>query len=153
MELSSLLHPYFFWKSHTYQPCGFLFGLLQLVYLHCSTWSICPPPSADTAIPPHSCLQTSYPPFPHFISPSFVPSPSPNVSGCFSIPCASSSPHDLLRVLQWNTRGFLPRSTKLVCFILSHHVDLICIQESNLNSCSSFWMPAFSALQSDRTHY
>ena len=28
---------------HTYQQCDFLLGLLQLVYLHCSIWSIWPP--------------------------------------------------------------------------------------------------------------
>ena len=33
-----------------------------------------------------------------------------------------------------------------------HPVDLICIQESNLNSSSSFRIPGFSALRSDRTH-
>ena len=31
-------------------------------------------------------------------------------------------------------------------------IDLICIQESNLNSSSSFRIPGFSALRSDRTH-
>ena len=35
---------------------------------------------------------------------------------------------------------------------MSHPVDLICIQESNLNSSSSFRIPGFSALHSDRTH-
>ena len=44
------------------------------------------------------------------------------------------------------------RSTKLFHFVSSHHVDLICIQEFNLNSFSSFWIPGFSALRSDRIH-
>ena len=35
----------------------------------------------------------------------------------------------------------------------SHPVDLICIQESNLNSSFSFRIPGFSALRSDHTHY
>ena len=35
---------------------------------------------------------------------------------------------------------------------MSHPVDLICIQESNLNSSSSFRIPGFSTLQSDCTH-
>ena len=35
---------------------------------------------------------------------------------------------------------------------LSHPVDLICIQESNLNSSSSFRISGFSALHSDCTH-
>ena len=44
------------------------------------------------------------------------------------------------------------RSIKLLHFILSHSVDLIYIQDSNLNLSSSFQIPGFSALQSDRTH-
>ena len=57
-----------------------------------------------------------------------------------------------LSVLQWNAGGFRARSTKLLHFILSHPVDLIYIQESNLNLSSSFWIPGFSALQSHGTH-
>ena len=44
------------------------------------------------------------------------------------------------------------RSTKLLNFILSHPVDLICIQESNLNLSFSLRIPGFSALRSDCTH-
>ena len=67
--------------------------------------------------------------------------------------CASCllSPSDSLRVLQWNAGGLRARSTKLLHFLSSHPVDLICIQESNLNFSSSFWIPRFSALRSDRT--
>ena len=57
-----------------------------------------------------------------------------------------------LRVLQWNAGGLRARSTDLVHFILSHPVDPICIQESNLNLLSSFRIPGFSALRSDGTH-
>ena len=57
-----------------------------------------------------------------------------------------------LRVLQWNAGGLRARSTKLIHFILSHLVDLICIQESNLNLSSSFRIPGFSALRSHGTH-
>ena len=57
-----------------------------------------------------------------------------------------------IRVLQWNAGGLQARSTELVHFILSYPVDLICIQKSNLNSFSSFWIPGFSALRSDGTH-
>ena len=57
-----------------------------------------------------------------------------------------------LRVLQWNAVGLRARSTELLHFISSHPVDLICIQESNLNSSSSFRIPGFSALRSDSTH-
>ena len=57
-----------------------------------------------------------------------------------------------LRVLQWNAGGLRARSTELLLFISSHPVDLICIQESNLNSSSFFRIPGFSALRSDGTH-
>ena len=60
--------------------------------------------------------------------------------------------HNCLRVLQWNAGGLQARSTKLLHFISSHPVDLICIQESNLNLSSSFRIPGFSALQSHGTH-
>ena len=61
-------------------------------------------------------------------------------------------PPDSLRVLQWNAGGLRARSTELLHFLSSHPVDLICIQESNLNSSSFFRIPGFSALRSDRTH-
>ena len=55
-------------------------------------------------------------------------------------------------LLQCNDAGLRARSTELLHFLSSHPVDLICIQESNLNSSSSFRIPGFSALRSDRTH-
>ena len=61
------------------------------------------------------------------------------------------SPSDSLRVFQWHAGGLRARSTELLHF-LSHPVDHLCIQESNLNSSSSFRIPGFSALRSDRTH-
>ena len=57
-----------------------------------------------------------------------------------------------LRVLQWNAEGLRAMSTKLFHFLSTHPVDLIFIQKSNLNSSSSFQIPGFSALRSDRTH-
>ena len=68
------------------------------------------------------------------------------------MPPASSPRPDSLRVLQWNVGGLRARSTELLHFLLSHPVDLICIQESNLNSSSSFRISGFSALRSDHTH-
>ena len=59
---------------------------------------------------------------------------------------------DFRRILQWNAGGLRARSTEPLHFISSHPVDLICIQESNLNSSSSFQIPGFSALRSDGTH-
>ena len=58
---------------------------------------------------------------------------------------------DCLWVFQWNAGGLRARSTELLHFILSHPVDLICIQESNLNSFSSFRIPEFSTLRSNCT--
>ena len=62
------------------------------------------------------------------------------------------SPPESLRDLQWNAGGLRARSTELLHFLFSHLVDLICIEESNLKSSSSFRIPGFSALRSDRTH-
>ena len=49
--------------------------------------------------------------------------------------------------------GLQARSTELLHFISSCPLDLISIQESNLNLSSSFQIPGFFALRSDRTHY
>ena len=106
----------------------FLFGFIQFVYLHC----------ANAVLPPHPCLQTSYPSSAHFLSSPSAPFPLPRVPGCFSIPPAFSSSPDSLMVLQWNAGGLCARSTKLLHFILYHLVDFLCIQESNLNSSFSF---------------
>ena len=59
LELPSLLRSCFFWRSHTYQHCVFLFGLLQIVYLHFATWPIWP--SANAAPLPYPRRQASYP--------------------------------------------------------------------------------------------
>ena len=66
---------------------------------------------------------------------------------------------DSLRVLQRNAGGLRTRSTELLHFLLSHSIDHICIQQSNLNSSSSFLrssssfrIPGFSSVHSDRTH-
>ena len=123
---SWIFPPCFFWRSHTYQHCDFLLGLLQLVYLHCS---ICPP-SANASPAPHSRFQTSYPFSAHFASSPSAPAPPALHPYCFSLPPASSSPLDSLRALQWNAGGLRARSTKLILFISSHPVDLIYIQES-----------------------
>ena len=76
----------------------------------------------------------------------------PLVPGYPSAPPAFSPPSDSLRVLQWNAGGLQARSTELLHFLSSHPVDLICIQESNLNSTSFFRIPGSSALRSDVTH-
>ena len=109
------------------------------------------PPSIDAALTRHPRFQTSYPPA-HSISPFSAPSPPSLAPRRPSMPPASSPLPDSLRFLQWNAGGLRARSTELLHFLSSHPVDLICIQESNLNSSSSFWIPGFSALRSDRTH-
>ena len=109
------------------------------------------PASANAALSPHPRLQTSYPPSAHSISSPSAPSP-PSLAPGFSSAPPAPTPPDSLRVLQWNAGGLRARSTELLHFLLSHPVDLICIQESNFNSSSYFWVPGFSALHSDRTH-
>ena len=109
------------------------------------------PASSDAALSPHPRLQTSYPPSAHSISFPSAP-PPPSLAPGFSYAPPASTPPDSLRVLQWNAGGLRARSTELLHFLSSHPVDLICIQESNLNSSSSFPIPGFSALHSDRTH-
>ena len=71
---------------------------------------------------------------------------------CRNTVTPSSDSSDSLRVLQWNAGGLRARRTKLLHFLSSHPVDLICIQESNLYSFSSFRISGFSALRSNRTH-
>ena len=114
--------------------CDSLLGLLRHVYLHCTIW----PPSTDAALSPHPRLQTSYPPSAHSIFPSSASSPPSLAPGRHSTPPASSPPPNSLRVLQWYAGGIRARSTELLHFLSSHPVDLMCIQESNLNSSSSF---------------
>ena len=107
------------------------------------------PPSANAALLPHPRLQTFYPPSAHFISFPSALLPPFLTSGVL-LRLQHLLPPDFLRVLQWNARGLRARSTELLHFLSSHRIDLICIQESNLNS--SFRIPRFSALRSDRIH-
>ena len=89
---------------------------------------------------------------PHFMSLSSANLPPFLAPGCPSTPPASSPPPDSLMVFQWNAGGLRARSTALLHFLSSHSIDLFCIQEFNLNTSSSFRIPGFSALRSDRTH-
>ena len=104
----------------------------------------------------HSCPTLVSKPFiPHLLMIYLLPLPPPPPSlapGCLSAPPVSFPLHDSLRVLQWNAGGLQARSTELFHFLSSHPVDLICIQESNLNSSFSFRIPGFSVLHSDRTY-
>ena len=109
------------------------------------------PASANAALPPHPRLQTSYPPSAIIYILPLPPHHLPLLLA-FLLCLLPPLPPDSLRVLQWNAEGLRARSTELLHFLSPHPVDLICIQESNLNSSSSFWIPGFSALRSDRTH-
>ena len=60
---------------------------------------------------------------------------------------------NFLKILQWYAGSIRVRNTELQHFISPHPVDLICIQESNLNSPSSFRIPGFFALRFDGTHF
>ena len=111
--------------------------------------------SGPSLLMPHSRLLSS----PNLLSPIclfyiFSLCPLTSIPYSWLSFCASYLlfPPDSLRVLQWNAGGFRARSTELLHFVSSYPVDLICIQESNLNSSSSFRIPGFSALRCDRTH-
>ena len=92
----------------------------------------------------------SKPLIPHLPIIYLLPLPSLAPGNPSAPPAFSPPPPDSLRILQWNAGGLRARSTELLHFLSSHPVDLICIQESNLNS--SFRIPGFSALRSYRTH-
>ena len=94
----------------------------------------------------------SKPLIPHLPILYLLPLPPTTIPCSWLSLCTSSPPPDSLRVFQWNAGGLRARSTELLHFLSSNPVDLICIQESNLNSSSSFRIPGFSALHSDRTH-
>ena len=103
----------------------------------------------------HSCptlVSKPLTPIRRFCIFSLCPSIPSLAPGFPSTPPAFSSPPDSLRVLQWNAGSLRARSTELLHFLLFHPVDLICIQESNLMSSSSFQIFGFSALRSDLTH-
>ena len=110
------------------------------------------PASANTALSPHPRLQTSYLPSAHYISSPSAPHHHPLLLAIL-LHLLPPLPPDSLRVLQWNAGGLRARSTELLHFLSSHPINLICIQESNLNLSSSFRIPGFSALRSDRTHF
>ena len=109
------------------------------------------PASPTAALSPHPRLQTSYPRLPILCLLPLPPHHRPLLLAVL-LHLLPSLPTESLRVFQWNAGGLRARSTELLHFLSSHPVYLICIQESNINSSSSFWIPGFSALDSDRTH-
>ena len=119
----------------------FVLRTLQLVYLNCLTWSIwlLAPPSTSNLLSSFGLLCIF----------SFCTLP---ISSCIWSLSYSLFPPSSLGVLQRNVGGFRSRTTNLLLFILSPPVILICIQETNLNSSSSFRIPGLSVLRFDRTH-
>ena len=109
------------------------------------------PASPNAALSPHSRLQTSYHLSSYCISSLSAPPLRSLAPSCPSAPPAPLPP-DSLRILQWNAGGLRARSHELLHFLSFLPIDIICIQESNLNSFFSFRIPRFSALRSDRTH-
>ena len=100
-------------------------------------------PSANAALPPHPRLQTSYTPSAQFVySPSAPRHRLLLLAVLLHFLPPLTPPPDSLRVLQWNAGGLRARSTELLHFLPSQPVDLICIQESNLNSffTADFWI-------------
>ena len=140
----------FFWRFHTYQHCDFLFGLLQLVYLHCNLAHV-----ASLLLMQHSHPTLAFKPLILFPPTLYLLPLHPHhrlMLLAVSLYLLLSLPQpNSLRFLQWNAEGLQARSTELLHFISSHPVDLICIQESNLNLSSSFRILGFSALRSDGT--
>ena len=108
------------------------------------------PASTNAALLPH----VSKPPFPHLPIMYLLPLPPHHrlLLLAFLLRLLPPLPTESVMVLQWNAGGLRARSTELLLFLSSHPVDLICIQESNLNSSSFFRIPGFSALRSDYTH-
>ena len=137
--------PCCFWRSHTYRYIDFL---LQLVCLHCSIWPL--------LLMQHSHPSLAFKPLILFPPTLYFLPLHPHyrlmLLAVSLYLLLSLSLSDSLMVLQWNAGGLRARSTKLLYYISSHPVDLICIQESNLNLFSSFRITGFSALRSDRSH-
>ena len=104
----------FFWRSLICEHCVFLFGLFQLVYLYCSTWS--------PLLMQHSRHTLDFKPF-TFLPPTlyFLPLHPPH---CFMFLAVLLHlllilPHESLRILQWNAGGLRARNTELLHFISS----------------------------------
>ena len=137
----------FFWRSHTYQLCDFLLGLLQLVYLQCSIW-----PPLLMQHRPTLAFKSLILFLPTLYLLLLHPHHSPMLLAVSLYLLLPLLIPDSLRVLQWNAGDLRTSSTKLLHFISSHHASFVCIQEYNLNLSSSFRIPGFSALKSDHTH-
>ena len=124
------MHPCFFWKSYTYHSGSFFSGSFSL-YISTvqpgpfgSSLSIQRFCSTHVFKPPTLLLPTSY------LLPLHLPYPLMFLAVFLYL---------LLPLLTLTRSEFFNemRRSELVHFISSYPVDLICIQESNLNSSSS----------------
>ena len=114
------------------QTMGHPLRPLQFVYLHCATWPIWLS-SANAVLPPHPRLQTSYLPSAHFVSSPLHPPHRLMFLAVFL--------YLLLPLPPLIFSGFfngMPEVLELEAlnyyFISSHPDDLICIQESSLDT-------------------
>ena len=100
--------------------------------------------------PPHPQLHTAYPASASRL-PSTFESPSPQATSLVPPPTGPSS-KDSLSILQWNASGLRTKETELLHYVSLCPPDILCIQESGLNSSSSFRIPGYTSFRSDRTH-
>ena len=147
LELFSLLHFCFSWWSSTFQQCDFLLApqarisqLFNLAHLPPIWQCSAPATLSPTNVLPsfctlHNSSLCTFPPF-YVTGLSFLLSISPLTGS---------------RFFNEMTEVFKPEAINF--FTLSHSIlNLICIQESSLNSSYSNQIPEYSALQSHCTH-
>ena len=123
-----------------------------------------PPTTVNTTrvqLPSHPKLISSYPPTASKVdqlpSPSGTQSPPPPVTLTHSPSSSVHTPtpkktHNMLTVLQWNAGGLRPKLSELSHFLDTTQPDLVCIQETNLNSQSKCALKGYIPIRSDRTH-
>ena len=74
------------------------------------------PSSANAALPPHPCLQTSYPPSAHSVSSPSTPLPPSHAPGCPSTPPAASPPLTLSGFFNGMLKFFKPEALNYFTF-------------------------------------
>ena len=110
------------------------------------------PLSTNAALSPHPRLQTSYTPSAHSISSTSAPSPVSLAPGCPSMPPASSPPLTLSGFFNGMLEVFEPGAPNYFTFSRPILLSLSASRNPFLTHLSSFRIPEFSALRSDRTH-
>ena len=145
-----MLPPYFSRRLHAYQHCVLPTNTANSRGIQAKE----PFRSFLACIPPQP-MQRSRLTF-VYKHPTLLP-PTSYISSLCTLPTSScfwlfSNTSCFLILFQWYAGGLRARSSELLHFISLHSVDLIYIQESNLDSSSSFRVPGYSGLRSDRTH-